>query len=255
MSILWRDRNCWQTIWINWRQGRREREGSLSEPKVEERLEKHRSEAEKRRPSSLSGTDWLVSASRCQLHRLLQGAGGGGGWEERGKPLSCLSLSLISGSSGARFPRVPHFRISYLGPRFKYRSFIFLHVICMQLIKPGSHCFRVFLLLWRCTRRQASTMLLEALRLHLNLVSLKSIWAECQRNAVRESSGGKESVFVWESVSDFYPPSFSSLYFWRIHTLTSLFGTVSTPLLPPGRGRKPFPVEIEWEAEGEKRER
>lgn len=58
--------------------------------------------------------------------------------EGEGKPLSFLSLSLISGSSGACFPRVPHFQISYLSPRFKYRSFIFLHVICMQLIKPGS---------------------------------------------------------------------------------------------------------------------
>lgn len=72
------------------------------------------------------------------------GGGGGGVGEERrgeGKPLSCLSLSLISCSSGARFPRVPHFQISYLSPRFKYRSFIFLHVICMQLIKPDSLYF------------------------------------------------------------------------------------------------------------------
>lgn len=58
--------------------------------------------------------------------------------EGEGKPLSFLSLSFISGSSGACFPRVPHFQISYLSLRFKYRSFIFLHVICMQLIKPGS---------------------------------------------------------------------------------------------------------------------
>lgn len=29
--------------------------------------------------SSLSGSDWLVSASRCHLHRLLQG---GGGWKK-----------------------------------------------------------------------------------------------------------------------------------------------------------------------------
>lgn len=34
-------------------------------------------------------------------------------------------------------------------------------------------------------------------------------------------------------VSDCYRPSFSSLNFWRIHTLTSLFGTVWTPFLPP----------------------
>lgn len=68
-----------------------------------------------------------------------------------GKPLSSLSLSLISGSSGACFPRVPHFQISYLGPRFKYRSFIFLHVICMQLIKPGSLYF--FLLFPPASRR------------------------------------------------------------------------------------------------------
>ncbi len=34
-------------------------------------------------------------------------------------------------------------------------------------------------------------------------------------------------------VSDCYRPSFSSLNFWRIHTLTSLFGTVWTPFQPP----------------------
>ena len=45
-----------------------------------------------------------------------------------------------------------------------------------------------------------------------------------------------------EEVSDFYLPSFSSLYFWRIHTVTSLFGTVSTALQPPGSGKNPFPV-------------
>ena len=59
--------------------------------------------------------------------------------EEEGEKKLPLSLRLISGSSGARFPRVPHFQISYLFG-FKYRTFIFLHVICMQLIKPGC-CF------------------------------------------------------------------------------------------------------------------
>lgn len=100
--------------------------------------------------SSLIGNDWLVSASPCHLHRLLQGVGGRKAEEEvwRGEEerenLYPLSLSFISGSSGACFPRVLHFQISYLGPRFKYHSFIFLHVICMQLIKPGSLDFSFF---------------------------------------------------------------------------------------------------------------
>ncbi|MED6287484.1 hypothetical protein CHARACLAT_016826, partial [Characodon lateralis] len=61
--------------------------------------------------------------------------------EVGGKPLSAVSLSFISGSSGACFPRVPHFQISYLSPRFKYRRFILLHVICMQLISLAPSFF------------------------------------------------------------------------------------------------------------------
>lgn len=38
--------------------------------------------------------------------------------------------------------------------------------------------------------------------------------------------------------------------------MTSLFGTVSTPLQPPGSGKKPFPVAERWnERQREKRER
>ena len=73
------------------------------------------------RCSSLSGCDWLESASPCHLQGEEEGARRRckRGEERRrgeGKPLSSLSLSLISGSSGACFPRVPHFQISYLGP-------------------------------------------------------------------------------------------------------------------------------------------
>lgn len=69
--------------------------------------------------SSLSPCDW--DGICISLSSALASAG----WrvEERGERENLpLSLRLISGSSGARFPRVPHFQISYLA-RFKYRKF------------------------------------------------------------------------------------------------------------------------------------
>lgn len=90
------------------------------------------------RRSSLSGNEWLVSASPCHLHWLVheRRVGGGGVGEENLYPFYLWASSpavqeLLSKSASFS-------NLLSRPPPFNYRTFIFLHVICMQLIKPGS---------------------------------------------------------------------------------------------------------------------
>lgn len=133
------------------------------------------------------------------------------------------------------FPRVPHFQISYLSPVL---SIAVLYFYMSFACSPSLFSLLPFTC-WRCAavhehpHRRSKSLCVSA---DLSTVS-ESIWCLC-RNTPLDWSGGKNA-------SDFYLPSFASLYFWRIHTVTSLFGTVSPPPTPPGWGWKPFPVETE----------
>lgn len=168
------------------------------------------------------------------------------GWRRRwrrGKPPSSVSLSFISCSSGARFPRVPHFQISYLGPVLSI-SLIFLHVICMQLIKPAPFPSPL--------RRQSSLLHPPppppAGRMWSEHLIRPNERCKDVREALRGSSRGKVHLCVSvRRVLIFICSPFLLCIFGGFTQWPLCLGQWVHPSNPPYTERNPFPVEIEEE--------